>query len=114
MSNVFFYDINNPQFPEAFHFQGSNASLRNINSNTRISYTTFQNLPVAFKIKRGINASNFNDIDNGNNTYRDVGIVIHHTADNIEDSFAEGNYWAERTGKRNDRAHVRAPRDGLG
>lgn len=95
MSNVFFYDINNPQFPAAFHFQGSNNNTREINSDTKISYTTFQNLPIAFNIRRSIDASNIDNIDGGNNTFRDVGIVIYHSSDNTEDSFAEGNYWAE-------------------
>ncbi len=98
MNNVLFYNIDNPTHDGAFHFQAdvTGGSLaRDVNTNTRISYTTFQNLPIAFYINRRIDASNLNDINGGNNTFRDVDTAIYHSIDNTEDSFAEGNYWAE-------------------
>lgn len=95
MNNVLFHDINNPIHIGAFHFQGDQVSSREINSNTKIAYTTFENLDIAFYISSKIDASNIEDTDNGNNTFRNINTAIYHSSDNTEDSFAEGNYWAE-------------------
>jgi hypothetical protein len=94
MSNVLFHNIDNPFHDTSFYFQEDDNSTRAL-SDIDISYTTFENLPIAMYVTKKANIGNVAVADKGNNTFRDVGTAIYYSSDNTEDSFAEGNYWAE-------------------
>ena len=96
MSNVQFRDINNPIFNVGFYFN-ENEDVSNIVDNpiVKISYTTFQDLPIAIEIHSRTDIGDVENANGGYNTFRDVGTGIYYRLGSTEDSFAEGNYWAE-------------------